>query len=81
MDDDISRPLTVDDNYLLMTGNGLPGAAGDPDFFCPDRGHDVSLSRIPYGTVRKRTEVATWVPHRDDLYSFLATSGPVMRAS
>jgi hypothetical protein len=55
VDDDIGRPLTVDYNYLLMTGDGFPSAAGDADFLCPDRGHDLRLpcSRTEsFGTVR-----------------------------
>jgi hypothetical protein len=48
----------VNDYYLLMAGDGFPGAAGDPDFFCPDRRHDASVSQNPYVTVRKRTALA-----------------------
>jgi hypothetical protein len=55
VDDDIDRPLTVDYNYLLMTGDGFPSAAGDADFFRPDRGHDLRLPSEPYGIVRNRT--------------------------
>jgi hypothetical protein len=43
--------LTVDDNYLLMAGDGFAGSAGDPDFVGPDRGHHESRTET-YGSVR-----------------------------
>jgi hypothetical protein len=58
VNDDVGRPPVVDDDYLLMAGDGFPSAAGDPDFLCPDRCHDTSV----YRSVRNSSEAYGWQP-------------------